>query len=136
MSRKARSLRFRSSMLEFARSSRATKLCFICVQVVMAPSRGFQYLRRLFFVLCGPGNNECDAGHKNPLSRVIGPKCSRQLMALSCRAEWRQPRQLSGVKRTPTVRTVAATNDPFRTFAAGLCCDAQRIIAGAGDVVG
>jgi hypothetical protein len=35
-------------------------------------------------------------------------------MALSCRAGRRQPRQLSGVKRTPKMETVAAANDPTR----------------------
>ena len=38
-------------------------------------------------------------------------------MALSCRAGYRQPRQLSGVKRTPHFDRAAAANDPKRTFA-------------------
>jgi len=36
-------------------------------------------------------------------------------MALSCRAGRRQPRQLSGVKRTPHLDRVAAAFDPWAT---------------------
>jgi hypothetical protein len=42
------------------------------------------------------------------------------LVAHSGRAGQRLPRPLSGVKRTPTVRTVAAAFDPKRTLS--LCC--------------
>ena len=38
------------------------------------------------------------------------------LVALNRHAGQRVPRQLSGAKRTPTVRTVAAAFDPKRTF--------------------
>jgi hypothetical protein len=38
------------------------------------------------------------------------------LLAQSGHANRRDPRQLSGVKRTPTIRAVAAAFDPKRTF--------------------
>jgi len=43
-------------------------------------------------------------------SQLRGAPCP--LLAQSGRAGWRQPCPLSGVKRTPTVRTVAVAFDP------------------------
>jgi hypothetical protein len=52
-------------------------------------------------------------------------QCMSLLLAHSGRAGGPQPRQLLGVKRTPTVRTVASAFDPKRTFPASICCSAQ-----------
>ena len=51
------------------------------------------------------------------LVRKALPTRSRPHMALSCLAGRRLSRPLSGVKRTPDVRPVAAANDPKRTSA-------------------
>jgi Resolvase, N terminal domain len=49
------------------------------------------------------------------LGLQIGKATRCPQMALSCRASRRQPRQLSGVKRTSPFNRGAAANDPKRT---------------------
>jgi hypothetical protein len=50
--------------------------------------------------------------------------CMSPLLALSCRADQRLSRQLSGAKRTRRLERVAAANDPYRPFALRHRCDA------------
>jgi len=49
-------------------------------------------------------------------------------MALSRHVGPRQPRQLSGVKRTPQISAAAAANDPERRFATVNCRGAKGLL--------
>ena len=60
----------------------------------------------------------CGACPRRRGDRIATPfccRCSRRLLALSCRRDQRPSRQLSGVKRTPALEPAASANDPKRT---------------------